>query len=134
MMSGEIKENTFAKHKNTHSISHTCTRALKQMLKETGASLGVFIINVKSDFRSYLGCEFKRSEVPLFEVSFTDGDGSLWSRCDRVGVEPSHHGGRHVKTATNTGSVCSSALCTVSVDLPFIVNAADGSEVSGRCN
>lgn len=45
------------------------------MLKETQANLGVFIINVKSDSRSQLGCELKRSEVPLFEVSFTDGDG-----------------------------------------------------------
>lgn len=102
MMSGEIRENTFAKHKNTRSISHTCTRALNQMLKETQASLGVFIINIKLDSRSYLGCEFKGSEVPLFEVSFTDGDGRLWGRCDRAGVEPSHHGGRHVRTATNT--------------------------------
>lgn len=44
VMSGEIRGNTFAKHKNRHSISHTCT--LKHMLKETPASPGVFSINV----------------------------------------------------------------------------------------
>lgn len=44
MMSVEIRGNTFAKHKNRHSISHTCM--LKHMLKETPASPGVFSINV----------------------------------------------------------------------------------------